>query len=170
MVPHVDPQTRLDEWGYVASEMPHWVHLYPRNDQHPGGYDDETLTTIAKMACAKCKLIRYEGNFGDGMFGQLLQPVVKRICGQVRVEFKVSGRRRRLLDTLEPVIMQRLVTDTSGLKDKTNQMRSPAMRPTRCPQARRPVDALAHAVQYYTEMLGVDVDAVINGPVLGRKN
>ena len=165
---HVDPSGRgSDETGLcVASATPTGYICIHEMIGIPGGYDDETLHTIAQLAYRyKCKLIRYESNFGDGMFGSLLQPVVKRVCGQVGVEeFRVQGQKeRRLLDTLEPVIAtQRLVMDPRALKDKTNQLQITRLTDQRGALKHDDrVDALAHAVSYYTDMLGVDVDAVI---------
>lgn len=165
---HVDPSGRgSDETGLcVASATPTGYICVHEMIGIPGGYDEETLHTIARLAYRyKCKLIRYESNFGDGMFGSLLQPVVKRVCGQVGVEeFRVQGQKeRRLLDTLEPVIAtQRLVMDPRALKDKTNQLQITRLTDQRGALKHDDrVDALAHAVSYYTDMLGVDVDAVI---------
>lgn len=165
---HVDPSGRgSDETGLcVASATPTGYICVHEMIGIPGGYDEETLHTIAQLAYRyKCKLIRYESNFGDGMFGSLLQPVVKRVCGQVGVEeFRVQGQKeRRLLDTLEPVIAtQRLVMDPRALKDKTNQLQITRLTDQRGALKHDDrVDALAHAVSYYTDMLGVDVDAVI---------
>ena len=165
---HVDPSGRgRDETGLVvASATPTGYICIHEMTGIQGGYDEETLTKIARMANQyKCKLIRYEGNFGDGMFGQLLQPVVKRICGQVGVEeFKVSGaKEQRILDTLEPVVATgRLVMDPRALKDSESQVQLTRLSNQRGALKHDDrVDALSHAVHYYSEMLGVDVDAVI---------
>lgn len=165
---HVDPSGRgKDETGLVvASATPTGYICIHEMIGLPGGYDEETLTKIAQLANQyKCKLIRYESNFGDGMFGQLLYPIVKRICGQVGVEeFKVTGQKeRRLLDTLEPVIAtQRLVFDPRALRDKENQIQITRLTTRRGALKHDDrIDALAHSVSYYTDMLGVDPDAVI---------
>lgn len=165
---HIDPSGRgKDETGLVVASATSTGYICVHDMIGlPGGYDEETLTTIAKIASQyKCKIIRYEGNFGDGMFGQLLRPIVQRICGKVGVEeFKVQGQKeRRLLDTLEPVMAtQRLVMDPKALKDKENQIQITRLTNRRGSLKHDDrIDALAHAVSYYTEMLGVDVDAVI---------
>lgn len=165
---HVDPSGRgKDETGLVvASATPTGYICVHEMIGLPGGYDEQTLTAVAKLANQyKCQLIRYEGNFGDGMFGQLLLPIVKRVCGQVGVEeFKVTGQKeRRILDVLEPVIAtQRLVFDPRAMNDKENQIQLTRLTYKRGALKHDDrIDALSHAVSYYSEMLGVDVDAVI---------
>ena len=52
--------------------------------------------------------------------------------------------------------------DPRALKDKTNQLQITRLTDQRGALKHDDrVDALAHAVSYYTDMLGVDVDAVI---------
>ena len=163
---HVDPSGRgKDETGVVvASATPSGYICVHEMLGLEGGYSEETLTDIAKLADQyNAKLIRVEANFGDGMFTSLMMPIIKRVCGDHCgiEEFKVTGQKeQRMLDILEPAIAtQRLIMDPKAIGDKENQVqltRLTSMRGALKHDDR--VDALSHAVQYYTDMLGVDVD------------
>lgn len=73
-----------------------------------GGYGEDTLKNIAK-ACEtfNVKLCLIEPNFGDGMFAQLLKPIMRALSPKTGVQ---DGQRastqkeRRICDTLEPVL------------------------------------------------------------------
>lgn len=132
----------------------------------PGGYDSVTLEKIAKV-CQQydINLIRYESNFGDGMFGQLLRPVIAEMCGAVAVEeYKVTGaKERRILNILEPVIAQhKLVFNTKAIKDQETQKQI-----TRLTERRGAlkhddrVDCIAAAVSYWSDSIGMNPDTII---------
>lgn len=71
-----------------------------------GGYTEETLEFIAREAKRlRAGKIVIEANFGDGMFSQLLRPVLQRIYPCTIEEVKHSiQKERRIIDTLGPVI------------------------------------------------------------------
>lgn len=163
---HVDPSGRgKDETGVVIASATKSGYICVHEMLGlEGGYSEETLTDIAKLADQyNVRLIRVEANFGDGMFTSLMMPIIKRVCGDHCgiEEFKVHGmKEQRMLDVLEPAIAtQRLIMDPKAIGDKENQIQ--LTRLTNKKGALKHddrIDALSHAVQYYTEMLGVDVD------------
>ena len=131
-----------------------------------GGYDNITLQKICKLVIQyKIKKISYESNYGDGMFGQILKPVIASSCGQVAIkEYKVTGNKEsRILRTLEPVFAQhRLVFDTKAIQDKENQIQI-----TRITERRGSlkhddrIDVLSAAVSYWADAIAIDPDTAI---------
>lgn len=81
-----------------------------------GGYDGSTLETIANKAKQfDVNKIIVESNFGDGMFTELLKPVLFKIhpCGIEEVRHN-RQKELRIIDTLEPLMnAHRLVVDQS---------------------------------------------------------
>jgi hypothetical protein len=132
----------------------------------PGGYDSVTLEKIAKV-CQQygINLIRYESNFGDGMFGQLLRPVIAEMCGAVAVEeYKVTGaKERRILNILEPVIAQhKLVFNTKAIKDQETQKQITRLTDRRGALKHDDrVDCIAAAVSYWVDNIGMNPDTII---------
>lgn len=65
-----------------------------------------------------------------------------------------------MLDVIEPAIAtQRLVMDPKAIRDKENQIQITRLTNTRGALKHDDrIDALSHAVQFYSDMLGVDVD------------
>ncbi len=132
----------------------------------PGGYDTATLEKIAKV-CQQygIKMIRYESNFGDGMFGQLLRPVIAELCGPVAVEeYRVTGaKEKRILNILEPVMAQhKLVFNTKAIKDQETQKQI-----TRLTERRGAlkhddrVDVISACVSYWVDNIGMNPDTII---------
>lgn len=79
-----------------------------------GGYSEETLTNLALKAKEyKVNCVYVEENFGDGMYGTLLRPVINAIYPCSLEGFKVSGQKEvRILNIIEPLLSQhRLVID-----------------------------------------------------------
>jgi len=131
-----------------------------------GGYDSVTLEKIAKMVLQYgIKKINYESNYGDGMFGQILRPVIASRCGQVAIEeFKVTGAKEsRILRILEPVFAQhRLVFDTKVIKDKENQTQITRLSDRRGALKHDDrVDVLASAINYWSDAISIDPDSAI---------
>jgi len=163
----IDPSGRgSDETGIVIASYLHGFIFIHEMDGIEGGYDDATLLRIAKLAHQyDIKLIRYEENFGDGMFGNLLQPVIAKVCGQVAVEgFRVSTRKEeRIMDTLEPVLANhRLVMSPRVIRQEKNQLQLTRITRDRGSLVHDDrIDCLASSVGYFTENMGIDVDKVI---------
>lgn len=86
-----------------------------------GGYSDEVLVQLSEIAKRfKVNLIRSESNMGDGMFNELLKPVLKRVGYQCKVDGQraTTNKFKRIIETLEPVTMQhRLVIEQKILQD-----------------------------------------------------
>jgi hypothetical protein len=132
-----------------------------------GGYDQATLTKICHLINEyEVQQIRYESNYGDGMFGQILIPVVYQNCGHhIAVEeYKVTGaKEKRILSILEPVFAQhKLVFNAKVIKDQETQIQI-----TRLTERRGAlkhddrVDVLSAAVGFWKDLLSVDPDEAI---------
>lgn len=134
-----------------------------------GGYEDALLQKLVKIAVEfpDLNLIRYEENYGDGMFGSLLRPHVGNLGGgQIGLEgYRVQGmKEQRIISTLEPVMgAHRLVFSKKAARDETNQKQITRLYDTRGALKHDDrVDVLAAAVSYYEETLGIDVDRQIS--------
>ena len=93
----------------------------------PGGYDDNTLMSIATM-CRDYSIdvLLVESNFGDGAFVRLLDPYLRRISPLTEIdEIRVTGQKEiRIIEALEPMMNQhRIVLDKSALDDDYRQSR-----------------------------------------------
>ena len=165
----VDPSGRgTDETAVCIASFGNgyiWVHALTGFE---GGYEDWILEKIVSMALEypQLNLIRYEENYGDGMFGSLLRPHIGRMAGsQIGCEgYRVAGmKEQRIISTLEPVMgSHRLVFDNKVARDEKNQKQITRIYDRRgaLPHDDR-VDVLAAAVSYFEETLGIDVDRQI---------
>jgi len=111
----IDPSgTGKDETAYAIVKHLNGNLFLAEQVGLPGGYADATMVAIAEAAKRhQVNRIVDESNFGDGMFGRLLQPHLQRIYPCAVEELRVSGQKElRILDTLEPVVQQhRLCVD-----------------------------------------------------------
>lgn len=141
------------------------------------GYAPHTLETIARLAKEfEVNHVRYEDNFGDGMFGALLSPVLRRVYNtrQGGRGCAIDGIRHskmkegRILDALEPVMStHRLIVDPAVIRW---DMETPvtekrlAFQMTRMQRLKGAlvfddrVDCLAIAMDYWKEIGALDVD------------
>lgn len=160
----IDPSGRgADETAICIASFAHGYIVVHELTGIQGGYDTPTLKQICKLVNQyDINLIRFESNYGDGMFGKVLSPVVAQNCGQVAIEeYKVSGQKEaRILSILEPVMAQhRLVMDTQVIQDKDNQMQITRLQEKRGALKHDDrVDVLAAAVSYWTDALAIDPD------------
>ena len=175
----VDPSGRGgDETGYAVVSMLHGRLFLLTAGGLPGGYDMPTLEAIARIAKAySVNTVLVEPNFGDGMFNQLLLPVLQRIhrCSLEETERSSAQKERRIIDTLEPVMNQHRLVVHKTLFDE--DFRSTLGRPaeeqsrfrlfyqmTRITKDRGAIlkddrlDAVALAVHWWTERLARDTD------------
>lgn len=112
----IDPSGRgKDELGFCVGKLAHGTIFCTALGGLQGGYADANLEFLAKLAKAHgVNKVLIESNFGDGMFTQLIKPVLVR-CGYPCTveEIHHSGQKeKRIIDTLEPVMNQhRLVVD-----------------------------------------------------------
>jgi hypothetical protein len=174
----IDPSGRgADETAYAVVKMLNGTLYVTAAGGIPGGYGPEALTKLSQIAKAqKVNHIIVESNFGDGMFTELLKPVLARIhpCMIEEVRHSIQ-KERRIIDTLEPVLNQhRLVIDTSVIRNDIlstkdfptekalqYQLMYQLSRVTRSRGALAHddrLDALAMAVGYWAERMSQDVD------------
>lgn len=175
----VDPSGRgADETGYAVVKMLNGYLYVSECGGLPGGYDDETLGTLAEIARRNdTNAIVVESNFGDGMFVKLLEPVLRQVHPCVVEEVRHSAQKeRRIIDTLEPVLMRhKLVVDPAVVEHdyRSAQKYDSAVRLskmliyqlTRVTADRNALrhddrlDALSMAVGYWVEQMSVDASA-----------
>lgn len=178
----IDPAGRgLDETAWAIVKMLHGTLYLVDSGGLQQGYTKETLEHLASRAkLHKVNLVQYEANFGDGMFGELLEPVMARIYPCIVEEVKVrTQKERRIIDVLEPVLNQhRLVVDRSViLRDWESTKHHPPelaikyqlfYQLTHITSDRGSLrhddrlDALAGAVAYWTQQMDRDVDRAMD--------
>lgn len=112
---YIDPSGRgQDETGYaVTKQLMGNVFLMDAGGLRMG-YTPESLEALARIAKRhNVKLIQVESNFGDGMFTELLKPVLGRIYPCSVEEVRATGQKElRIIETLEPVMStHRLIVD-----------------------------------------------------------
>lgn len=117
----VDPSGRgKDETGYAVVKMLNGTLYVPAAGGLSGGYSEDTLTELAEIAKKyKVNYIVSESNFGDGMFTELMRPILTRIypCSLEEVRHSTQ-KEKRIIDTLEPVMSgHRLVVDPDVIKE-----------------------------------------------------
>lgn len=112
----IDPSGRgADETSYAVGFMLASNIWVPEAGGMQGGYDDDTLDRLVKiMKKHKVQTVVIESNFGDGMFGKLLQPLMLRagVTAEIVDVRSTTMKEMRILDVLEPVIgAHRLIVD-----------------------------------------------------------
>lgn len=166
----IDPSGRgQDETGYaIIKILAGNLYLVAAGGIH-GGYSDETLETLAKLAKThQVKQIIVEANFGDGMYTKLLQAVLGRIYPVAVEEVKHHTQKEsRIIDTLEPILStHRLIVDQRVIQndfDTAKDIKYSLMyQLTRITRERGALahddrlDALAIAVAYWVEHMSRD--------------
>ena len=171
----IDPSGRgKDETGYSVVKMLTGNLYLTDGGGISGGYEEATLVKLAETAKKnQVKLIIVESNFGDGMFTQLLKPVLGRIYPCTVEEVRHSQQKEhRIIDTLEPVMStHRLIVDQKLIQKDYDSARDPKYalfyQMTRLTKDRGSLihddrlDALAIAVNYWTEHMARDNDKAI---------
>lgn len=174
----IDPSGRgADETAYAVVKMLNGYLFVTDAGGLPGGYSEETLEALCKIAKKeKVNTLRIEANFGDGMFTQLLKPVLKKIypCSIEEVKH-TTQKEKRIIDTLEPVMTShKLIIDRSVIQNDYDSTRSmppeKALRYQLMYQMSRVtkhrgslahddrLDVLAMAVSYWTEQMAQDAE------------
>jgi hypothetical protein len=173
----IDPSGRgKDETGYAVAKMLNGNIFVPQAGGLAGGYSDEVLIALCHIAKSnKVNKILVESNFGDGMFTSLLTPHLHRIYPVEVEEIRHSTQKElRIISALEPVLNQhRLIVDPKVIQDDYDSALakySSDIAPqymlfyqlSRISKDRGALkhddrlEALAMAVQYFTEALSVD--------------
>ena len=172
----IDPSGRgKDETGFAVVKMLTGNLYLTDGGGISGGYEEETLIKLAETAKRnQVKLIIVESNFGDGMFTQLLKPVLGRIYPCTVEEVRHSQQKEhRIIDTLEPVMStHRLIVDQKLIQKDHDTARDPKYalfyQMTRLTKDRGSLihddrlDALAIAVNYWTEHMARDNDKAVS--------
>lgn len=122
----IDPSGRgADETGIaVVSSLSGYLFVHSVRGI-PGGYGKATLEAIAREAHKyNVHDVVVETNFGDGMFQQLLQPVLQRVHPTRIEEIRNNQRKElRLLETLAPVFdSNRVVFHTRTIAQQESQV------------------------------------------------
>lgn len=117
----IDPAGRgSDETGYAVVKMLNGNLFVPDAGGLQGGYEEATLEKLAYKAKEhKVNYIVVESNFGDGMFNQLMIPILRKIypCSIKEVRHNTQ-KEKRIIDTLEPIMNQhRLIIDPKVIKN-----------------------------------------------------
>ena len=177
----IDPSGRgRDETAYAVVKMLNGQLFVPEAGGMRGGYSENTLKELAKLAKAhNVNTIVIESNMGDGMFTELLKPILRTIhpCSLEEVRHS-QQKERRIIDTLEPVLNQhRLIIDPKVIKDDYQSAQSYPLEQqsrymllyqlSRITNDRGSLlqddrlDALAIAIAYWTTQMAQDVDQQI---------
>ena len=174
----IDPAGRgRDETGYAVCKMLNGYLYVPAAGGLQGGYAEATLEQLAELAKKhKVNYIVTESNFGDGMFNELIKPVLNRIYPVSIEEVRHSTQKElRIVDTLEPVMAgHRLVIDPDVIKDDFQTIQkyphesqlkySLFYQMSRLTRDRGAIthddrlDALSIAVAYWTEQMAQDAE------------
>jgi hypothetical protein len=172
----IDPSGRgRDETGYAVVKALAGNLFLTDAGGITGGYEMDTLEGLAMVAKRnQVKEIIIEANFGDGMFTQLLKPVLSRIYPCTVTEVKHSTQKEaRIIDTLEPVMSgHRLIVDQKIIQrdfDTAKDVKySLFYQMTRITRDRGALvhddrlDALAIAVNYWVETMARDNNKAAN--------
>ena len=117
----IDPSGRgKDETAYAIIKFLNGYVFLMELGGFQEGYSDGTLTALANKAkFYGVNNIVYESNYGDGMFGQLLKPVLNKIHPCSVEEVRNSKQKElRIIDTLEPVMMRhKLIINRNVIED-----------------------------------------------------
>jgi hypothetical protein len=165
----IDPSGRgRDETGYAVVKHSYGTLYCTALGGLQGGYEEGVLVKLAQIAKEhKVNYIIIESNFGDGMFTQILSPVLARIypCSTEEIRHNVQ-KEKRIIDTLEPVFNRhKMVIDPSVLKA---DLEYDDVRYSFCYQLTHltrdrgslkhddRLDALAMAVAYWVEVMARD--------------
>lgn len=117
----IDPSGRgKDETAYsIIKYINGYLCILDIGGYHEG-YSEGTLTTLANKAkFYDVNEVVVESNFGDGMFSQLLKPVLGRIhpCAVQEINNR-QQKEKRIIDTLEPLLMtHKIILNKSVVMD-----------------------------------------------------
>ena len=172
----IDPAGRgSDEMGYAVIKYLHGKLYVADVGGLVGGYKEDNLFKLAHIAKEhSVNTIYTESNFGDGMFDQLLKPILAKIHPATIEEVRSNKQKElRIIDTIEPLLNQhKLVFDRSmvkrdiekALQDTTRLPYSLMYQLTHISRVRGclahddKLDALAIGLQQLVETVGIDED------------
>lgn len=167
----IDPSGRgSDETGYAIVKMLAGNLFLMAAGGLKGGYSPENLEKLARLAKRHgVNHVIVEPNFGDGMFTQLLKPVMGAIhpCLVEDGPRSVNQKELRIIDVLEPVLSShKLIVDMKVIQEDYDSASEPAYslfyQLTRITRDRGALghddrlDALAMAVRYWVDRMAQD--------------
>ncbi|MEE8386112.1 MAG: phage terminase large subunit, partial [Dehalococcoidia bacterium] len=176
-VMYIDPSGRgKDETAYAVVKSLHGFLIIRRWGGDPGGYQPDALARLATVARdEKVSVVVIEDNFGDGMFTELIKPVLHRVypdgCG-VEEEKVHTQKELRICDTLEPLMaLHKLVVDVEVVRANTRPkthaedvLKSSFYQLTRITRERGAlkfddrIDALSGACKWWTDRMAQDTE------------
>ena len=172
----IDPSGRgKDETGYAVLYYLNGYIYVMEVGGLLGGYSDAVLNKLANIAKKyKVTEVVIEGNFGDGMWTKLFEPILQKVYknGAGCTEVKSTGQKElRIIDTLEPVISNHklCVTPECIRHDFSSVPESDYKYACFYQMTRITVDrgslvhddrldALAIGVKYLVDFMGIDAD------------
>lgn len=172
----IDPSGRgKDQTGYAVLYYLNGYIFVMEVGGLLGGYSDVVLNKLATIAKKyKVQEVVIEGNFGDGMYTKLFQPVLRKVYpnGAGCTEVKSTGQKElRIIDTLGPVITNhKLCTTPQCIRNdfatvpQSDYKYACFYQMTRITQDRGALvhddrlDALAIGVKYLVDFMGIDAD------------
>lgn len=174
----IDPSGRgKDETAYAIGGDLHGRIFCLDFGGYKDGYSEETLIELLKKAKKnEVSKIIYEDNFGDGMFGKLLENTAKKIYPVSIEGVRSKGNKEiRMVSTLEPVIRQHrlifdmssVIADTKLVKEGVNSSYSLMYQLTHlmavkgCLKHDDRLDALALMCEYFSKALGINVEQAL---------
>lgn len=178
----IDPSGRgKDETSIAVVKFLNGNLFWTVSKGYRDGYSLPVLSDIAKVAKdEEVNLIKIEKNFGDGMFAQLLRPVLDTQGVNVTIEDVHANiqKEKRIIDTLEPVMnSHRLIVDKALIANDLDSTKDlPAdealkymvfYQMTRITRERGALqrddrlDALAGAVQHWVEFMSMDDERAV---------
>tara|TARA_B100000700_G_scaffold330492_1_gene456981 strand:- start:2546 stop:4204 length:1659 start_codon:yes stop_codon:yes gene_type:complete len=169
----IDPSGRgQDETAYAVVKMQAGFLYLTAAGGLKNGYSQESLETLVNVAAEQdVNQIIVESNFGDGMFTQLLKPVLYKKYPVSIEEVRHSiQKEKRIIDTLEPVMNSHrlIVDDKIILEDFNAELKHQLFyQMTRLTRDRGSLafddrlDALAIAVNYWTEVMDRDAEMAL---------
>ena len=171
----IDPAGRgKDESAYAVVKMMKGQLYLTAAGGLQNGYSEESLEVLSKVAKQQnVNKIITESNFGDGMFTQLLKPVLSKIHPVSIEEVRHNtSKEKRMIDTLEPILNQhRLVVDEKviladyqsdvDLKYKLFYQLTRLTRDRGSLIHDDRLDALSIAVNYWVETLDRDIQQAV---------
>jgi len=177
----IDPAGRgMDQTAYAVVKHLHGTLYCTALGGFHGGYDEKVLVELSKIAQReKVNEVILESNFGDGMYANLLQPVLKKYHQCALKEQRAHRQKEiRIIETLEPIMNQhRLVVNQQVVEQELREMEKDphhAMQycvfyqMTRITRDRGALkhddklDALAGAVEYWISFMGRDAKEAVD--------
>jgi len=174
---YIDPAGRGGDELAIAIGSPSNGSIFLRKVKgYLAGYERENLEDIARLAKQyHVNEIITEVNFGDGMFNELLRPILRDIypCTITDSEWMNTQKEKRIIATLEPVMNQHLlVVDPEVIREdaekRSEESPERAMqrqlfyqmtritKEQKCLKHDDRLDAVAGLVNYFMKNLGID--------------